>query len=121
MSGLTGRQTPVSQSGHFVDTVPFIARIGVGGNITKLIEVLQGTRSLEVFLQAAKRLRIVAPRAKILILSENNDPDVIKAAMSDGCSGYLLKSDAGSELLPAMAKVLRGERFLSSGTTPPAS
>jgi DNA-binding NarL/FixJ family response regulator len=66
-------------------------------------------------LEAAKQLCIVAPRAKILILSENNDPDVIQAAMSDGCYGYVLKSDAGGELLPAMAKVLRGERFLSSG------
>jgi DNA-binding NarL/FixJ family response regulator len=57
----------------------------------------------------------VAPHAKILILSEHNDPDVIKAAVSDGCCGYVLKTDAGSELLPAMTKVLRGERFLSSG------
>jgi DNA-binding NarL/FixJ family response regulator len=65
-------------------------------------------------LEAAKRLCIVAPRAKILILSENNDPDVVEAAMSDGCSGYVLKSDAG-ELPPGMAKVLRGERFLSRG------
>jgi two-component system nitrate/nitrite response regulator NarL len=66
-------------------------------------------------LEAAKQLCIVAPHAKILILSENTDPDVIKAAVSDGCCGYVLKSDAGGELLPAMAKVLRGERFLSSG------
>jgi CheY-like chemotaxis protein len=66
-------------------------------------------------LEAAKQLRIVAPRAKVLILSENNDSDVVKAAMSDGCCGYVLKSDAAGELLPAMAKVLRGERFLSSG------
>jgi DNA-binding NarL/FixJ family response regulator len=65
-------------------------------------------------LEAAKRLCIVAPSAKILILSENNDPDVVETAMSDGCSGYVLKSDAG-ELLPGMAKVLRGERFLSRG------
>jgi two-component system, NarL family, nitrate/nitrite response regulator NarL len=72
-------------------------------------------------LEAAERLCVVAPRAKILILSENNDPDVIKAAMSDGCSGYVLKSDAGSELLPAMAKVLRGERFVSRGIAPISS
>lgn len=69
-------------------------------------------------LEAAKRLCIVAPLAKILILSQNNDPDLVKSALTDGCCGYVLKSDAGFELLPAMATVLRGERFLSRGLAP---
>jgi hypothetical protein len=31
--------------------------------------------------------------------------------MSDGCCGYVLKSDAGGELLPAMTKVRAANGF----------
>ena len=66
-------------------------------------------------LEAAKRIRQLAPDAKILFLTLNSDQEVVRAALSTGAQGYVLKTDAGRELLPAVAGVLRGDDFVSSG------
>ncbi len=65
-------------------------------------------------IRTASRIRQVAPGAKIIFLSQNSDPDVVRAALSTGAQGYVLKTDAGSELLCAVAAVLGGADFLSS-------
>jgi len=54
------------------------------------------------------------PSAKILFLTQNGDVDLVKSAMSNGARGYVLKANAGSELLPAIETVMRGETFVSS-------
>jgi len=64
-------------------------------------------------LEVAKRISEVLPKAKILLATQNSDPNVAKAALSNGAHGYLLKADAGSELLRAIEAILRGEQFLS--------
>ena len=66
-------------------------------------------------LEAAKRILQVAPAAKIIFLTSNNDKDVIRAALSTGAQGYVLKTDAARELLTAVQKVLAGEHFVSRG------
>jgi DNA-binding NarL/FixJ family response regulator len=66
-------------------------------------------------LEAANRIRQVAPGAKIIFLTQNSDRDMVRAALSTGAQGYVLKIDAGSELLPAVAGVLGGDDFVSSG------
>ena len=66
-------------------------------------------------IEAASRIRLVSPESKMLFLSQYDDPDVVRAVLHTGALGYVLKVDAGKELLPAAAAVLRGERFLSTG------
>ncbi len=66
-------------------------------------------------LEAAKRIRQVAPDAQIIFLTQNSDRDVVGAALSIGAQGYILKTDAGSELCTAVAGVLGGDDFVSSG------
>jgi DNA-binding NarL/FixJ family response regulator len=66
-------------------------------------------------LEAASRIRKVASGARILFLTNNMDKDVVKAAWRTGARGYVLKADAGRELLPAVAGVLGGDDFVSSG------
>ena len=66
-------------------------------------------------LEAASRIRQVAPDAAIIFLTQNNDKDMVRAAMGTGARGYVLKTDAGRELLPAVAGVLGGDDFVSSG------
>jgi DNA-binding NarL/FixJ family response regulator len=57
-----------------------------------------------------------ASRSKILFVSENRDPDVVAEALTcRGALGYLLKTDVHSNLLPAIAAVRRGEKFMSPG------
>ena len=66
-------------------------------------------------LEAAKRIRQVAPGAKIIFLTSSSDRDLVQAALSAGAHAYVLKTDAARELLTAVQRVLGGERFVSSG------
>jgi DNA-binding NarL/FixJ family response regulator len=62
---------------------------------------------------AARQIREGSPKSKILFCSENLSPDIAEEALSTGASGYVVKSDAASDLLPAMTAVLQGKRFVS--------
>ena len=65
-------------------------------------------------IECARRIRQLSPRSKIVFLSLYNSPDMVQAALGTGALGYVLKSDARSELLPAVDAVLRGNQFVSS-------
>jgi len=65
-------------------------------------------------IEAARRIREVSPASKILFVSENRSVDVAEEALSTGAGGYVVKSDAGCELLPAIKAVLEGKRFISA-------
>ena len=66
-------------------------------------------------LEAANRIRQVASGSSIIFLSQNSDKDVVRAALSTGAQGYVLKVNAGKELIPAVAGVFGGDDFVSSG------
>jgi DNA-binding NarL/FixJ family response regulator len=65
-------------------------------------------------IRAARQIRQRSPGSKIIFLSLNSDLDIVRAAMSTGALGYVLKIDARRELLPAMDAVLSGKQFVSS-------
>lgn len=65
-------------------------------------------------IEAARRIGKVSPTSKIVFVSENRSPDIAAEALSTGARGYVVKSDAGSELLPAVKAVLEGKRFVSA-------
>ena len=65
-------------------------------------------------ISAARKILARDPGLKILIVSEHRSWDVAEAALSAGARGYLVKSDAGVELLPAMAAVVEGAQFISA-------
>jgi DNA-binding NarL/FixJ family response regulator len=54
-------------------------------------------------IEAAWQIRQVSPKSKILFISENRSPDIAEQALNTGAGGYVVKSDAASELLPAVA------------------
>lgn len=66
-------------------------------------------------IEAARRIRNLAPKSKILFLSQESSADVVQEALNSGALGYLIKTQAGSELLSAVDAVLQGREFLSSG------
>lgn len=68
-------------------------------------------------IEVARTIRDVSPTSRILFMSENRSPDIAEAALSTGASGYVVKSDAGRELLPAIKAVLANKRFMSSSLT----
>ena len=65
-------------------------------------------------IEAAKEIRVDCPHSKILFVSENRSPDIAEEAMKTGAAGYVVKSHAGSELLPAIEVVLQGGKFVSA-------
>jgi len=66
-------------------------------------------------LEAAKRIRRLAPRARLLFVSQESSADVIRETWRLGAHGYVQKLRAASDLLPALEAVLRGEQFVSGG------
>ena len=65
-------------------------------------------------IKAGQRIREVSPNSKILFLSEQNSPDIAEAALEAGGAGYVIKSDAGRELLAAVRAVREGKRYISN-------
>jgi DNA-binding NarL/FixJ family response regulator len=65
-------------------------------------------------IEAARRIRKVSPSSKILFVSENRALEIAEEALNTGAGGYVLKSDAATELLPAIKAVLEGKRFVSA-------
>ena len=65
-------------------------------------------------IEAARRIRQFSPSSKIIFLSQNNNLDIVRAALSTGARGYVHKLDVNKELLPAVDAVLRGKQFVSS-------
>jgi DNA-binding NarL/FixJ family response regulator len=63
-------------------------------------------------LEAARQIRKLSPNSKILFLSQESSADVVQEALGLGAFAYVVKSDAGSELLTAVCDVLRGEKFV---------
>jgi DNA-binding NarL/FixJ family response regulator len=64
-------------------------------------------------IEAACRIRQVAPNSKILFVSQNSSIEIVEAVLRAGAHGYLLKSDA-IELPTAVATVLQGKQFVSA-------
>jgi DNA-binding NarL/FixJ family response regulator len=63
-------------------------------------------------IEAAQRIRKLSPESKILFVSQEHSMDVVQGAFAAGAGGYIVKTDAGSELLEAVSAVLRGEQFV---------
>jgi DNA-binding NarL/FixJ family response regulator len=66
-------------------------------------------------IDAARRIRQLSPESKILFVSQESSPDVVKEALTVGALGFLVKTHAGSGLLPAVEAVRRGREFISGG------
>jgi DNA-binding NarL/FixJ family response regulator len=65
-------------------------------------------------IEAARKMRDLLPNSKILFMSANRSSDLAAEALRTGAGGYVVKSDAAGELLPAVEAVLRGKLFVSS-------
>jgi DNA-binding NarL/FixJ family response regulator len=66
-------------------------------------------------IEAARRIRKLAPESKILFVTQESSDDVVQEALRLGALGYVVKTHAGSELLPAVEAVCQGREFVSRG------
>jgi len=67
-------------------------------------------------MDAARQIRRFAPNCKIIFLSQESSAAVVREALGIG-TGYVVKADAGRELLSAVKAVMLGEQFLSNRLT----
>ena len=65
-------------------------------------------------LDAARRIREVAPRAQILILTMYESDQLVRQILAVGARGYLLKSDAGRELINAVDALSQRKPFFTA-------
>jgi DNA-binding NarL/FixJ family response regulator len=64
-------------------------------------------------LDAARRIKELAPKVKFVFLTMRDDPNLAAAALELGPIAFVLKHSAGSELLQAIEQVLRGRSYLT--------
>ena len=63
--------------------------------------------------EVARNTHRLSPAARLLFISQESSPDIVRKALSLGADGYIQKLSAGTDLLPAIDAVLAGQRFLS--------
>ena len=68
---------------------------------------LSGTNGLRVL----PTLRKLAPTAPVIVLSAEQDPDVIGAALAAGAAGFVPKTAGGLETVRALRLILAGETY----------
>lgn len=62
---------------------------------------------------AARRLRMQQPHLRIIFISQHNERTYAEEALGLGAKGYLVKGSVGTELAPAIEKVMEGDTFVS--------
>jgi DNA-binding NarL/FixJ family response regulator len=63
-------------------------------------------------IEVARRICKLSPESKILFVSQESSPDVLREALSLGW-GNVVKTSLGSDLLAAVEAVILGKRFVS--------
>ena len=65
-------------------------------------------------LAATRQIRKAVPETQVLILTMHDTDDLLHEVLAAGASGYVTKSDAGGELVIAVAALRMRKPFLSS-------
>ena len=66
-------------------------------------------------IETARRIRIFLSNSKIVFVTQETSSEVVQEALNLGACGYILKSQAGNELLAAIEAVLQGNQYVSKG------
>ena len=64
-------------------------------------------------LEAIREIKKTYPQVKVLVLTMHKKKEFIRQALRDGADGFLLKEDAGGELIRAVQAIRKGGKYLS--------
>jgi DNA-binding NarL/FixJ family response regulator len=64
-----------------------------------------------------KQLAVAAPRTQVLVMTDDETPHAVRDALSAGARGYLLRSEADRNLVPAIDALSNMRPFLSPGVS----
>lgn len=68
-------------------------------------------------LDAARELLKTSPKTKVILLTMHKEEQYVLEALRAGVSGYVLKSQAGQDLMQAIHEVAKGSVYLSPAVT----
>lgn len=74
---------------------------------------LAGQNGLDV----TKQIRSVSPETRVLVLSMHDEKLLAARALQAGASGYLMKEEAGDQVIVALRTILEGKPYLSAAAT----
>jgi DNA-binding NarL/FixJ family response regulator len=96
--------------------------VGEAGNAEEAIRIARREQPDVVLLdvvmpgktgiEAMPEILGVAPEAKVLVLSMQDDPSYVREAFAQGAAGYVLKEAAEAEVVQAVVEVSRGGRYV---------
>lgn len=108
-----------------IEDVPQYRVTGESGDGKETLELIEKLRPDVVILdisiptmsgiEVARYLKKYVPGIKIIILSRHDNEEYVKELFKTGVGGYVLKDDAGDDLLRAIDAVMKNTVFLSPG------
>ena len=69
-------------------------------------------------IEAARRIRKLSPKSKIIFVTQELAHDVVREAFNLGAWGYVVKTRVGVDLLAAIKSAHHRKQFVSSGLSP---
>ncbi len=107
-----------------IEANPELSVVGELGDGSALLKFLETSSPQMVILdismpfmsgfEVAIRVKESHPEVKILILSIHNYKEYVERALAAGAEGYVLKEEAGDELLAAISSLRAGRSYISS-------
>ena len=64
-------------------------------------------------LEATRRIRQVVPETEVLVFTMHESEDLVREVLAAGARGYLLKSDAADQLVPAVESLAKHRPFFT--------
>ncbi len=96
-----------------------------GAEMVRMVAVLRPDAVISDFrmpgkngIDAAREILQQNMCGAVVLLTTYDDVQLVRQALAAGMRGYVLKVDAGEELIPAVRSVLRGETYVSRGIPP---
>ncbi len=98
--------------------------VGEASDGTELLKFLQMSKSIPDMaivditmpnlggIEATRRLKVIHPEVKVLILTIHKGKGYVEEAFSAGAEGYLLKEDIGTELISAIKTIRQGRVYV---------
>lgn len=110
LTALLGREADLEVSGEAED-VP-TAQLLISQSVPDLV-ILDLSLKRSNGLQLLRHLKQAHPKLPVLVLSMHDEALFAERALRAGAMGYITKEEASVEVMPAIRKVLGGEKFLS--------
>jgi len=112
---------------HILSGIPGITVVGEASDGGKALEEIEELKPDMVLLdismptvtgiEIARKLRKYHPDMKIIILTRHDNEEYVRQLLKHGIHGYVLKDDAGNDLIRAVEAVRKNETYLSPRIT----